>query len=183
MEKRPRRKEKTSEREREREGGRERSRGEGERGEETERDGDLGSAYRSGRVTCVPEVGVLAWTNRRATPLSLSLSASPLLSPFPSASLVPLAHPRCRSSFHSLPLTSISTRTSPHAGWQTRTHTRAHARMHARHHCQYARIPACLITSVDNAMRPFRYNEMADDRCGHIADIEKSADRSRAPLI
>lgn len=42
-------------------------------GRETERDGDLGSAYRSGRVTCVPEVGVLAWTNRRATPLSLSL--------------------------------------------------------------------------------------------------------------
>lgn len=41
---------------------------------ETKRDGDLGSAYRSGRVTCVPEVGVLAWTNRRATPLSLSLS-------------------------------------------------------------------------------------------------------------
>lgn len=43
---------------------------------ETKRDGDLGSAYRSGRVTCVPEVGVLAWTNRRATPLSLPPSSS-----------------------------------------------------------------------------------------------------------
>lgn len=47
---------------------------------ERKREGGLGSAYRSGRVTCVPEVGVLAWTNRRATPLSSSLSPSPFLS-------------------------------------------------------------------------------------------------------
>lgn len=68
-------------REREREKGREREgERERERGGERERERGLGSAYRSGRVTCVPEVGVLAWTNRRATPLSSSLSLSPFLS-------------------------------------------------------------------------------------------------------
>jgi len=99
------------------------------------RDGDLGSAYRSGRVTCVPEVGVLAWTNRRATPLSLPLSL--LLSPSSSISLlIPLAHLHCRSSSHSL-LPTASSFLSRHAQirtHQTRTQACTHARTHAHTH-------------------------------------------------
>jgi len=120
-------------REKMKEGGTERN----ERGRErterkTKRNGDLGSAYRSGRVTCVPEVGVLAWTNRRATPLSLPLSL--LLSPSSSISLlIPLAHLHCRSSSHSL-LPTASSFLSRHAQirtQQTCTHARTHAYTHA----------------------------------------------------
>lgn len=96
-----------SKRERERESETKRDR-EGERYREkerakqrtTERDGDLGSAYRSGRVTCVPEVGALAWTNRRAT-LSLPVSLFFPFGPSPLSlahSLSPscVAHPPTR---------------------------------------------------------------------------------------
>lgn len=112
--------------------------GERERERATERDGDLGSAYRSGRVTCVPEVGVLAWTNRRATPLSLPLPLFLSLSSSTSL-LIPLAHLHCRLSSHSL-LPIASSFLSRHAQIRTqqaRTHARMHTYTHVHHHLQY----------------------------------------------
>lgn len=138
----------------------------------------MGSAYRSGRVTCVPEVGVLAWTNRRATPVSLSpplfLSLSPLL---PLSLLIPLAHLHCRARpptrfFPQLPRFYLDTHRS--------TRSR-HARTSPSSIHVY--IPAYLITSADNAMRPFQYNEMADDRGGHIADVGTGRSNDHASRV
>lgn len=138
---------------------------------ETKRDGDLGSAYRSGRVTCVPEVRVLAWTNRRATSLSLALFLcfSHTLPQPPTLSLLLVA---ARSPTRSFLRVYPRTR-SARSSLQARTTHIVNMYM--------LYLPACLITSADNAMRPFRYNEMADDRGSHIADVEIGQSNNHAP--
>lgn len=101
---------------------------------ETEREGDLGSAYRSGRVTCVPEVGVLGTDQSEGySSLSPSFSVSLALLLYTSL-LIPLAHLHCRSSSHSLLPTASrfyldTQQVRTHAGMHART--RARARVHA----------------------------------------------------
>lgn len=113
----------------------------------------------------------------------LRFSRSPLLPLSLFLSLIYIAARPPTRFFTQLPRFYLDTHRSARRYARTYACTRARIYTHTHITAFNMYIPGCLITSADNAMRPFQYNEMADDRGGHIADVGTGRSNDHASRI